>query len=164
MTPQFFIAFLVSVILVVAWLLWMAGNSVDDNAQAMLGDAKKVAGLPEDDRGFADAVGYVMFDHPLAMMTKQEAEALLNWLVWHDEQDGLHLAVKARDALVALAKEPAFDALRREMDRARCYFDQLAESPVAGVYFADPYEADAGAARLMARETGHKFYKMIRGA
>lgn len=132
--------------------------------RAKLAEAAKLANVPRDDRGWPDAVSYVLFDHPLALLTKQEAEALIGWMAFQAEQDGpWYLTPRGRDGLVALARDEAFTALRKKLDLARRRYDGMDHRGPGIPEAMDPFEAELLIGRLMAYEMGPELYRMVRG-
>lgn len=132
--------------------------------RANLAEVAKLAHLPQDDRGFSDAVAYVLFDHALATISKQEAEGLIGWMAFQPaEDDKWYLSARGREGLLALAKDPAFDALRRRVAQVRAKYDGMDHGGPGIMEPLDPFEAELLIARLMGREVGTMFYHMVRG-
>lgn len=132
--------------------------------RAKLAEAAKLANVPQDDRGWPDAVSYVLFDHPLGLLTKQEAEALMGWMAFQVETDGpWYLTPRAKDGLAALARDEAFIALRRKLDLARRRYDGMDHRGPGIPEVMDPFEAEMLIGRLMAYEMGPELHRMVRG-
>jgi hypothetical protein len=132
--------------------------------RAKLNEAAKIAGVPQDDRGFPDAVAFALFDHFLAVLTKQEAEALMGWMAFQAELDGpWYLTPRAQNGLAALAHDEAFIALRRKLDQVRRKYDGMDHTGVGIPVTMDPFEGEMMIAQRMGREVGPALYRMVRG-